>query len=262
MNTIRFAFAGDRDISVKVLSFLLSQNAYPLALMVSHPDRASHAAQLRSMCQYLPTDLVFVGKEFRSPKGIKRLRELELDYIIAVHFPYIFPKEVLEIPKEGVLNLHPAFLPYNRGWHTPSWSILENTPAGATLHFMDEGIDTGDIVHQRKIEILPNDTAHSLYARIKEAEFGVFKEAWPLLLTKRYLRRPQDPSQGTTHRRKDLLRPEIQKLQLDQLEAIGDTLKRLRALTTNNIRESAYFEVDGKRYHVQIQIFPEKGDND
>ena len=78
------------------------------------------------------------------------LEQLSLDYIICVHFPYIVPREILSIPKYGVTNLHPAYLPYNLGWHTPSWAILENTPIGATLHYMDECVDTGDIIHQKK----------------------------------------------------------------------------------------------------------------
>ena len=76
-----------------------------------------------------------IGREFRERTGIAFLGELELDLILCVHFPYLLPPEVLSIPSKGCLNLHPAYLPWNRGWHTPSWAILEDTPGGATLHW-------------------------------------------------------------------------------------------------------------------------------
>lgn len=255
---IRIAYAGDRDISVWVLRFILEQGVKPLALMISDQKRASHAKELLELCSYLDKNRILIGKTFRSKYGVDLLRSLNLDYIIAVHFPYYFPKEVLEIPRIGVLNLHPAYLPYNRGWHTVSWAILEDTPIGATLHFMDEGIDTGYIVYQKQVSIRPNDTAHTLYQRVKQVELEVFREAWPLICSKYPPRKPQDLNRGTMHLRKDLFSPEIQRLNLDQIVKIGELLKKLRALTTNNLNEAAYFEVDGKRYRVQISIFEEE----
>jgi len=256
MTVPRIVYAGDRDISVWVLEYLLQRGIRPLALFISHPKRASHAHVLRSLCADLPSEHILVGKAFREPKGLTLLRSLDIDLIIAVHFPYIFPPEVLQIPKVGVLNLHPAYLPYNRGWHTPSWAILEDTPAGATLHFMDEGIDTGDIIHQKRISIKPSDTAHTLYQRIKRAELEVFKEAWPSIEKGTIIRHSQDPKDGTTHKRNDL--EKVQKLNLEESMPIGDLLKRLRALTTNRIEEAAYFEVNGRRYRIQVSIFEEK----
>ncbi len=170
----RFAFAGDRQSAVNCLSILFEAGARPEALLVSAPDRATHDHLLREMSGLSP-DRVLVGRRFREPDGIELLQSLDLDYIIGVHFPYIVPDEVLAIPRIGVLNLHPALLPYNRGWHTPSWAILDGTPIGATLHFMDSGLDTGDIVAQIQLEIHPEDTAHSLYGRLVELEVELFR---------------------------------------------------------------------------------------
>jgi methionyl-tRNA formyltransferase len=128
---LRFAFAGDRDIAVWVLDFMLDQGARPLALMVSGPERASHAEELRTRCAFLNPMDVLVGRAFTQAANLHRLRQLDLDFIIGIHFPYLIPEEVLAIPKQGVLNLHPAYLPYNRGWHTGPSS---KAPIGATLH--------------------------------------------------------------------------------------------------------------------------------
>jgi methionyl-tRNA formyltransferase len=255
----RIAFAGDRQSAVNCLAIVLAGGVKPEALLVSAPDRATHADVLREMTG-LDSDLVFVGRQFRESAAIERLRSLELDYIIGVHFPYIVPDSVLEIPRVGVLNLHPALLPHNRGWHTPSWAILDETPIGATLHFMDSGLDTGDIVAQTALEIRPEDTAHTLYGRLLELEVELFREAWPLLATGSPPRRAQSADEGTSHSRADLASDSIRRLDLEESARMDDTIRTLRALTTNDVDEAAYFEVDGRRYRVQITITPEDGE--
>lgn len=250
----RIAFGGDRDISVKVLDFILYSGIKPLALFVSESSNASHAEDLLRRCKFLNSDKIFYGKQFRTPSGIDILKTLNLDYIIGVHFPYIVPSVVLEIPKEGVLNLHPAYLPYNRGWHTPSWAILEDTPIGATLHFMDSGIDTGDIVHQQRQNVSHSDTANSLYQKLKLLEFQVFVEAWPQILERSLKRSQQIVKSGTTHKRNDLFSPDIQRIDIESDLTANKLIRKIRALTTNHIDEAAYFERDGKKYRIQVVI--------
>ena len=257
MQELRIAFAGDRDIAVAVLKFILSQGVKPQALLLSEMNKASHASELRQLCTDLDDEHVLIGVQFREPEGASFLRSLNLDYLICIHFPYIVPSAVLTIPRIGVLNLHPAYLPYNRGWHTPSWAILKDTPIGGTLHFMDEGVDTGDIIFQRHLAISPNDTAHTLYERLKLLEYEVFCEAWPLLAQGNYQRKSQVHNRGSEHRRRDLLSANVQKIELHQQVEASDLLRRLRALTTNRIDEAAYYEIDGQRYRVQVIITEE-----
>ena len=118
----------------------------------------------------LPDSHVLNHKNFKTDASVALLQSLDLDYIFGIHFPHIIPKQLLDIPKIGFLNLHPSYLPYNKGWHTPSWAIMENTPVGATLHYMSEALDEGDIIAQQRVAILPEDTANTLYARILDTE--------------------------------------------------------------------------------------------
>ncbi len=254
MTNLRVGFAGDRDISVWVLDYLLSQGIQPLVLLVSSPKRSSHDDELIARCPFIGAENILRGKAFREPPGMRLLEDIGLDLLIGVHFPYVAPPEVLALPKIGVMNLHPAYLPFNRGWHTPSWAILENTPIGATLHFMDAGVDTGDIVYQKRLDVRPNDTANTLYQRLKQLELETFKEAWPSIADGTYVRQIQNPAEGTQHTKNELFDKAIQEIQLEEEMTVGQMLRRLRALTTNQIGEAAYFEVDGKRYRVQVHI--------
>lgn len=259
---MRFAYAADRDIGVWALEHALAQGDRPVALLVPALDRASHAEELIRLCDHLDEDRIFVGASFRSEEGIARLRELDLDLLVSVHFPYVVPQAVLDLPRHGAVNLHPAYLPYNRGWHTPTWAILEQTPVGATLHRMDPGVDTGDIIHRRQLEVSPGDTANTLYQRLKALELEVFREAWTELRQGQVNASPQDPSEGTSHRRQDLSKSGVQRLDLNERMAVGDLLRRLRGLTTNRWDEAAWFEADGRRYRVQVTIQAEEPDAD
>ncbi len=249
---LRVVFAGDRDIAVRVFRFLARQPLPPVGLMLPAPERASHAASLRALAGYLDETSIISGDCFRTPEGIETLKSLNPDYILSVHFPYIIPESVLDIPRCGVLNLHPAYLPYNRGWHTPSWAIWEGTPYGATLHFMDAGLDSGDIVRQARLEVRPDDTANSLYRRVKILEYRVFREAWPLIASGDFTRTPQPAGEGTLHKKSDLAK--IQPISLDDTVTAEDLLRRLRALTTSRSDEAAYFIRDGKKYRVRVEI--------
>lgn len=250
----RFAFAGDRDVAVHVLDYLLQQGHRPLALLLSGGERASHAEELRARCGFLPDEAVLRGGDFRGDAGLALLRGLELDWIVGIHFPYLVPAEVLALPRQGMLNLHPAYLPYNRGWHTPTWAMLEGTPAGATLHFMDARIDMGDVVHRRELAPGPGDTADTLYRRLKALEVEVFQEAWPALVDGTFTRVPQDERAGTSHRRRDLYTPAVQRIDPAAQVRAGDLLLRLRALSTNQWDEAAYYEQDGVRYRVRVTV--------
>ncbi len=257
----RFAFAGDRNLALRCLEFLIEIGEQPAALLVSSPDRASHARELIEVADLGP-ELVLTGREFREPTGVALLSSLDLDYIIGVHFPYIVPEEVLDIPSVGVVNLHPAFLPYNRGWHTANWALLDGTPIGATLHFMDAALDTGDIISRVELDVRPEDTAHTLHGRLLDLEYEVFREAWPLLASGSPPRTPQPTTGGSAHNKSDLADPAVSRLDLEAEAPIGETLRRLRALTTNDVGEAAYFEVDGRRYRVQVSITPDDHPNE
>lgn len=255
MSEATVVFAGDRDIAVDVLAFLRRKNVEPEALLLPEPEAASHDGALLEHCDYLEDRQILRGDEFREPAGRQLLSDLAPDYVLSIHFQYIYPREVLEIPAHGVVNLHPAYLPYNRGWHTPTWAIWDQTPYGATMHFMNEEVDAGDIIARREIEIRPQDTADSLYNRTKQLEFELFRDTWPALANFDYTTQPQDETRATAHRKDDL--EGIQEIDRDDEVRAGQLLRRLRALTTNKPSEAAYFEVDGRRYRIQVDITPE-----
>jgi methionyl-tRNA formyltransferase len=256
----RIAFAGDRDVAVNVLALLLERGERPLGLVLPDEGRASDDRRLLQLCETSGCHpLVLRAGELHSAASIAALRALDLDYLLCVHFAHLLRRPLLETAKRGVLNLHPAFLPYNRGWHTPTWAILDGTPAGASLHYVTEGLDDGDVVSRDQIEVDPADTAHTLYSKLKALELRVFAKGWALVREGRATGEPQVAQHATFHRRRDLFEPAVQRIDLDQLVRASDLLRRLRGLTTSRLDEAAYFEANGRRYRVQVTITPEGG---
>ena len=82
----------------------------------------------------------------------------EGDLLVSVHWRTIFRPEDLIRFHWNAVNLHNSYLPWNRGSDACSWAIATGTPHGATLHYIDEGVDTGPIIYQEREEILPDDT--------------------------------------------------------------------------------------------------------
>jgi methionyl-tRNA formyltransferase len=254
----RIAFAGDRPLAVRVLDYLIDEAGVRLvALLLPSEGRASHDAELLGRCPDLGREQIFRGRSFAQQQAVDLLDSLNLDFLISVHFPHLFPVSVLRLPRRGCLNVHPALLPHNRGWHTASWALLEDTPLGATVHFMDEGVDTGDIVHQVPVPIGPGDTAETLYPRVFDAEFRAFQEAWPSIVEGSHERRPQSADEGSAHQRDDLAKKGKQRLHLDEELTVEELLRRLRAFTTSRPDEACYYEVDGRRYRVRVSITEE-----
>lgn len=248
---MKFAFAGDRKLSCSILEFIISKGFKPSALLVSDFDKASHDDELIEISG-LKESLIFRGNEFKTPQTIQFLSSLQLDYIFGIHFPYIIPAEILAIPRIGVVNLHPAFLPYNKGWHTPSWAIIEGYPYGATLHFMEEALDEGDIIHQKEMKVDPADTANSLYSKVLKLEEEVFIEAFETL-SELNPKRIKQIDTGTSHQKKEL--KELQEINISQNCNSLELINKIRALTTNDPNESAYFVVDNKKIGIQINLF-------
>ncbi len=98
---------------------------------------------------------------------IEYINNLNPDLIVVCSYKYVIPGAIFNIPKFRTVNIHPSFLPQYRGQHVINWAIINGEKeTGVTVHFIDEGIDTGDIINQKKVQIMFEDTAKTLHDRI------------------------------------------------------------------------------------------------
>ena len=122
-----------------------------------------------------------------------RLRELEVDLFLIWSFPIILPMNVIEIPRKGAVNIHMGLLPEYRGVNGIRWALLNGeSQTGATMHFVDEGIDTGDMIARAAFPIEENDDIRTLMIKSRSAGIALLKTFWPQIVTGNVKAQPQD----------------------------------------------------------------------
>jgi len=116
--------------------------------------------------------------------------EQQFDLTISYTYRYIIDKRTIEVLNNNVVNIHNSFLPWNRGASPNIWSVVDGTPRGVTLHYIDENLDKGDIIAQRIVPIMENETLKSGYDRMDFVAKEMFKETflyyayWPSMKKK------------------------------------------------------------------------------
>lgn len=178
------------------------------------------------------------------------LQEFMPDMILSVGYRHILRKDILSIPKMGAINFHKSLLPLNRGANPVFWTLLDATRAGISIHHMEEGVDTGPIIAQREVRVLDTDTAGTLYARLEEEQFKLFKSVWSDIRNGKISKVPQHGT-STLHTIQEF--KELRKIDPNQKVKIADFLNYLRAMTFPGF-ENAYIEVGGKKYFIEIRI--------
>jgi methionyl-tRNA formyltransferase len=250
-----YLFAGDRQVAVDALMAVIAMNDPPSVVVVSDREEASHSEQLSDLVTSIPSCRTIPSSTLHDAATIDELQALGLDMAISVHFPELVREPLLSVPRRGWLNLHPALLPFNRGWHTPSWAIIDGTPAGATIHLMTAEVDAGQILAQREIDVEPSDTAHVLYGRILQTEIALLVESWPTIRdSEAWPLIPNNVENGSLHRRSDLFSESIQLIDLDAPTTARRVVDLLRGLTTNRWEEAVRFVDSGNNYRARIEI--------
>lgn len=106
---------------------------------------------------------------------VRMLRDAGVELVILAGFMRVLKAPMLEAFRRRILNIHPSLLPKFPGLHAWKQALAAGeTVTGCTVHYVDEKIDHGDIIAQREVAILPNDTAESLHARIQIAEHALY----------------------------------------------------------------------------------------
>jgi methionyl-tRNA formyltransferase len=105
-----------------------------------------------------------------------------VDFLVAHGYRHILRPAVLDRFPRRAVNLHISYLPWNRGADPNLWSFIENTPKGVSIHYLDAGIDTGDLIAQKKVEFAPDDTLRTSYERLQREIADLFAEHWPEIL--------------------------------------------------------------------------------
>lgn len=179
----KIVFMGSPEFSLP--SLLALSKTYTLVGVVTQPDRPAGRGRVLTPppVKRLSKELglpVIQPKRLSEPSAMQQLHDWRPDLMVVAAFGQILRPEVLTLPDHGCINVHASLLPRWRGAAPVQAAILHgDRQTGVTVMRMDEGIDTGPILNQRSLPIMPNDTAMTLSARLSEAGAELLLETIP-----------------------------------------------------------------------------------
>ncbi|KSV58684.1 methionyl-tRNA formyltransferase [Acetivibrio ethanolgignens] len=253
---MKVIFMGTPDFAVPTLR-AIHEAGHELLAVVTQPDKPKGRGEKIKFPPVKEQALEYGVPVYqpvrikREPEFIELLRSLQPEVIVVVAFGQILPKEVLDIPKYGCINVHASLLPKLRGAAPIQWSVINGEEkTGVTTMFMDVGLDTGDMLLKEETPILPKETGGSLHDRL--AQMG-----GPLLV-----RTLEELEKGSLVREKQRDEDSSYARMLDkalgQLDFSKPAIELERLIRGLNPWPSAYTHLDGKTMKIwKAEVVPE-----
>lgn len=199
---MKVVFMGTPEFAVPSLQKLIDEK-YNIVAVVTQPDRPKGRGK-----KTLPPPVKELALKFNIPvyqpekvkasEFIEKVRSLSPDLIIVIAFGQILPGEILKIPQFGCINVHGSLLPKYRGAAPIQWAIINGEEVtGVTTMFMDEGMDTGDILLKKEISISSEDTAGNLHDRMSVIGAELLNDTLDLLIRDKLIGKNQNHEEAT-----------------------------------------------------------------
>ncbi len=198
---MRVVFFGTPEFAIPSLERILSSR-HEVVLVVSKPDRpvGRHQVMVTPPLVELARERglqVLQVKNLKGQQFEETLRHADADVGVVVAFGKLIPANLLEIPRLGMVNLHPSLLPRHRGPSPIQWALASgDRSTGVSTMLLDEGMDTGPILMQQRVDIEPAETAEELAARLADLGAGVLVETLDRLEAGSLEPQPQPESAG------------------------------------------------------------------
>ena len=245
----------DNEAGYASLVYLLSRPSVEVIAAIVHPE---HNAML------LDKITTLCASEGIKVFDIKVAREhfdalmvpLAPDFIVSIYFDYILDDRFIRLLTQTSINLHPGYLPYNKGFYYYAWAVLDGTPAGVSIHQIVSEVDAGPIISQKRVLVDATDTGDIIYKKHTDTSIELFQATWPGVENGTYKTFPQ------THRgtRKKITETNSA-MEIDPYATYRarDLLDTLRVFSFPG-HGGCVIDIDGKKYSIGIQ-FSEVADN-
>ena len=173
---MKVIFMGTPDFAVGTLEAIVAAG-HEVVLAVTQPDKPKGRGK-SMQCPPVKEAAIAHGIEVYQPERVRRpecieyLAKYQPDIIVVAAFGQILPKEILEMPKYGCINVHASLLPKYRGAAPIQWAVINGEKAsGVTIMRMDEGLDTGDMIASVTVELDAQETGGSLFDKLQDAVY-------------------------------------------------------------------------------------------
>ena len=200
---MKILFMGTPDFAAGILEAICEKPNHEVVAVVTQPDRPkgrSGALVQSPVKEYALSKGIDILQPVRIKEAseIDKLRSYDADIYVVAAFGQILSKEILDIPKNGCINVHASLLPEYRGAAPIQWAIADGKKiTGVTIQQMNEGVDTGDIISSSEVRIADDETGGSLFDKLMKEGMKLIIETLDLIETGKAERTPQDESRAT-----------------------------------------------------------------
>ena len=244
---MRIVFMGTPDFSVPTLEALVN-GGHDVIAVVTQPDKPKGRGKAVLMTPVKEKALelsipVYQPVKVRDPEFIEILSKMDPDVIVVVAFGQILPKEILEMPEYGCINVHASLLPKYRGAAPIQWAVIDGEPvSGVTTMLMDEGLDTGDMLEKKEIPLDKKETGGSLFEKLSLLGGELILSTLQKLEQKTAVRTPQGES--------DTSYAKMLKKSMGEIDWTMDAERIERLIRGLNPWPSAYTSMNGKTVKI------------
>lgn len=171
------------------------RDAEPVLFLTNNSNTDPFVAWLQSIGE----DAVVLSE----PLSVAIIESMEPAFVLSFNYRHIVKADVIERVRGRIANVHCSVLPYNKGASPNFFSYYENTPKGVTVHEMSSGLDEGDILLQKQLDLGEDETFSSSYCKLAEAAMALLRDNWVELKSGNCDARPQEGT-GSYHTLADL----------------------------------------------------------
>ncbi|MBN1663767.1 MAG: methionyl-tRNA formyltransferase [Deltaproteobacteria bacterium] len=202
MDKPKILFMGTPEFAVPSLELLVA-NAYPVAGVVTQPDRPKGRGKALApppvkVCAEKHGLAIIQPERVRDESFLAMFRAIAPDMVVLVAFGQILPREIIDFPQRGCLNVHPSLLPKYRGAAPMNWTLIRGeVKTGVTIMLMSEGVDAGDILLQEETPVRPHETCDDLHDRLAKTGAEMLLKTITIIMDGTARRIPQDHTLAT-----------------------------------------------------------------
>lgn len=254
---IRIVYMGTPDFAVEPLEAIIKAG-YEVAAVVTQPDKQKGRGKEVKMTPVKECALrhgipVFQPVKIKEPEAVAELEKYQADLFVVAAFGQLLSEEILNMPEYGCINIHASLLPAYRGAAPIQWAVLNGEKeSGVTIMQMDKGLDTGDMLLKRSVELSPKETGDSLHDKLMHLGAELIVEALSKL----------EKGELVPEKQKDELSSYAKKLTkaMGQIDWSKDAVSLERWIRGLNSWPSAYTFFGGKTLKIwEAQVTEENG---
>lgn len=168
----------DNVAGLESLRFLAERPSVEVVAAIVHPEsNAEQLDEIRALCAQHAIPVI--GVLDARAHFDELILPLAPDFIVSIYFDYILDDRFIELAAKDSINLHPGYLPYNKGFYYYAWAVLDGTPAGVSIHRIETAVDAGPIISQMRVLVDGTDTGDVIYDKHMSASIELFRTTWP-----------------------------------------------------------------------------------